>query len=551
MNTPKMNQYIQYYTEIENDSEYYDLGINFTRTDKIIKIFNKIEKLDVRPIEYFDGLPLNIKYFYYILYDYEKYIEDSEYIMCFIKTSYLGIQDYLYFNEIILNLGCIKIYYMMMCYFGKYKHIKHVMNFFSNGSYLDDKIIKKGLYCSLYNGFTNNANYIARHFMSCADHTDKIFMKHAIYNKDYLTVNHYTCCPIFGKCYLYAAANGDIDMMIHLEKLGINTRYETKKGNSAYVYAARYKHVHVLNYLDGLNSDNKYIYGNTAFLYAVINNDIDTVKYLENHIYINFRCPEKITAYMYAAIHGHIEMMKYLETKGCDIHKIDTTRKNAYLYAVKYQQFETMKYLESRGINIHQKYIYISTRALEYIDSEKEDDFDYEQLFDPITMFDYAIENVYLMAVRIGNIEIIEHLEEIGLNINSVNNGGANAYAVAIHSGNIELIKYIRTKKINRCLIHNNISSFTDMLDLYHDDVMQQFSIKKNRMTRMQLKSIFGISLKEKDDICMYCYKSICALRGHYSYDLYIKCKNKHVYHILCCEHSKMFRCMLCGEKLN
>jgi ankyrin repeat protein len=551
MSTIKMNEYIQYYTEIDNILDHCNLGINLTRTDRIIKIFNLIEKLDIMPVEYFDKFPINIKYFYYILYNYEKYIEDSEYITCFVKSSYLGIEDYLYYNDITIDLKYIDIFYIMMCYFGKYKHIKHVMKFFNNTSYINDKIIKKGLYCLLYNGFTNTANYVTKYFMSCTNLTDKIYMKHAIYNNDYITINHYSCNPNFGKCYLYAAACGNIDMMMYLENLNINTRYETKKGNSAYIYAARYKHVHVLKYLDSLNSDNKYIYGNTSFLYAAINNDIDIVKYLENHIYINFKCVKGITAYMYSSIYGHIELMKYLEFINCDIHKIDFSRKNAYLYAVEYQQLETMKYLESRGINIHHKYIFMASCILEYIDSEEEDNFDYEQPFEPMDIFDYAIENAYLMAVRIGNIEIIEHLEKVGLNINSINNIGSNAYSVAIHSGNIKVIKYIRTKKINRCLIYDNTSSFTDMLNLYNDDIMSQFTIKKNKMTALELKSIFGVSLKEKDDICMCCYESKCSRRGHYSYDLYIKCRNNHIYHLMCCENAKMFNCILCGEKLN
>ena len=58
-------------------------------------------------------------------------------------------------------------------------------------------------------------------------------------------------------------------------------------------------------------------------------------------------------------------------------------------------------------------------------------------------------DNLLLLAAYFLNIELIEYLENMGLNINYTNNNGLNTYLIAVMLENIEFMEYLKNKYIN------------------------------------------------------------------------------------------------------
>src|SRR5579871_1867224 len=123
---------------------------------------------------------------------------------------------------------------------------------------------------------------------------------------------------------MYAAANGDLELVRALIKAGANVKLSNQLGTSAITEAA--------------------IIGNAPVLIALLKAGADP----------NFRTPNGETPIMAAARSGKIEAAKMLLEAGADINaKESWGEQSAIMWAAAQSQAEMVKFLASRGANVN------------------------------------------------------------------------------------------------------------------------------------------------------------------------------------------------------
>ncbi|KAG7382126.1 Leucine-rich repeat serine/threonine-protein kinase 2 [Phytophthora pseudosyringae] len=125
---------------------------------------------------------------------------------------------------------------------------------------------------------------------------------------------------------MWAAYNGEMEMVQYLAECGSDVNFTSQKGDSALMKTASYGRIEIVRYLaeqcdadvNAMNVD-----GDTAFLLAARHGRIHIVVYLVEECDANVNTANKdgYTAFLWATLWGQIEVVRYLvEVCGVDVH---------------------------------------------------------------------------------------------------------------------------------------------------------------------------------------------------------------------------------------
>jgi predicted Fe-Mo cluster-binding NifX family protein len=137
-------------------------------------------------------------------------------------------------------------------------------------------------------------------------------------------------------------------------------------------------------------------------------------------------------------------------------------------------------------------------------------------------------DNLYLMASFGGHVEVMEYLENKGVDTTIKNNHGNNAYLMASQGGQIKVMKYLEMKGFD-INVENNYGSNAYSLAYKkgHSKVIEYLENKKYKK-----------NITEIHNDCIVCMSN--------NNDKYISCKFMHDIHVECQKKSGKSHCLIC-----
>ncbi len=214
-----------------------------------------------------------------------------------------------------------------------------------------------------------------------------------------------------------------LESFLYLEKLGISPNVITNNGtNPLHAIAFRGKELSIYNYFlsKGVSINQKNKQGNTPFLNASYMNDLNTVKFLYQHVKdINYRNKEGVSALTNAVQRNSVSVIKFLVKSGADVLVKDKKGNNLFFYLIKY--FKPTKFHLLR-----EKVEILSANGFDISQKQKNGN------------------SLYHLAIETKDVEFLEWVYSQNIEVNSKNNNGITPLHKAIMTGkNDELIKLL------------------------------------------------------------------------------------------------------------
>jgi ankyrin repeat protein len=153
--------------------------------------------------------------------------------------------------------------------------------------------------------------------------------------------------------FLNACESGNLELVKYFENNGFNLEFTSYNNMNGYL-CAMHNGTNIANYLEsrGVDCYVSTTNGTNAYLIAASYGNIPMLQYLEKHhnFNINYVDLHGDNAYLWAVWAGEIPTLKYLETHGIDVYKYDENGKNAFVQSVEIGGFEVVKYLYDKKI---------------------------------------------------------------------------------------------------------------------------------------------------------------------------------------------------------
>jgi ankyrin repeat protein len=183
--------------------------------------------------------------------------------------------------------------------------------------------------------------------------------------------------------------------------------------------------------------------GNTPFIYSDFLKKWDIAEYfLRKKVNdVNASNNKHETALMYAARYGNLKCVQELHLSGADLNKSSLYVGPAIFYAFENLKKDILRYLVVNGADINLKNKYGISLLVKTIEASE------------INMISWLvdngaeeIDNALRTAVMFNNFEAVEKLEEIGADINQVNNMGDSLIVEAINNKAWEIVELLFNK---------------------------------------------------------------------------------------------------------
>ena len=200
-------------------------------------------------------------------------------------------------------------------------------------------------------------------------------------------------------------------------------------------------------------------FGDDLFLISITENRLDLVKHLlEKHEWdIQSENSSGENAYLIAVQYGYLEIMKFLEGKDFPIYKSDKSDFTAYITAILANRPNVLEYLDNTHDwdltkNPEDKFIYIyaarvgNMEIIKHIENKLNKNKDKKSIKKIIYARNSSNEGALLAAAIRGHNNVIKYLlDDKKWNKKSTDKFGADAYLYAIQGGNLETVKLLET----------------------------------------------------------------------------------------------------------
>ncbi|GAB1856514.1 ankyrin repeat domain-containing protein [Flavobacteriaceae bacterium MHTCC 0001] len=209
----------------------------------------------------------------------------------------------------------------------------------------------------------------------------------------------------------------------YLEKLGLQPNITTDNGfTPLHALAYKNKDLDIFNYFieKGVDVNQKDVNGNTAFINASYSNSLKTISFLSEHVEnINDKNKKGITPLMRAVESNSEDIVSFLLEKGADISMMDD-KGNTLLY------YLIVSYSEKNKKSFSEKMNMLKRKGLDFSTLQSNSD------------------NIWHMAVKQNNINLLKKLERLYVPINHKNKYGYTPlHIAAMKATDNRIIKFL------------------------------------------------------------------------------------------------------------
>ena len=247
---------------------------------------------------------------------------------------------------------------------------------------------------------------------------------------------------------------GDLNLVKSLLEFLVNVNARNKYGMTAFMYAARYGELDILELLSkvkGLDVNAKDNSGKTAFMYAALYGELDILELLSKvkGLDVNARNKYGMTAFMYVARYGELDIVELLsKVKGLDVNAKDNSRKTAFMYAALYGELDSVELLSKvKGLDVNAKDKYGRTA---FMHAALYGELDILELLSKVKGLDVNARNKYGMtafmyAARYGELDSVRFLSKVkGLDVNAKDDDGMTAFMYAKEGGHLDVVDFLK-----------------------------------------------------------------------------------------------------------